>query len=40
MSALLITLRDIALLRTPAYEQFRDRKDAMRPAARPSWSTS
>jgi hypothetical protein len=30
MSALLITLRDIALLRTPAYEQFRDRKDAMR----------
>lgn len=30
MSALLITLRDIALLRTPAYEQFRDRKDAMK----------
>ncbi|HSN77326.1 MAG TPA: Yip1 family protein [Anaerolineae bacterium] len=30
MSALLLTLRDIVLLRTPAYEQFRDRKDAMR----------
>lgn len=30
MNALLITLRDIALLRTPAYEQFRDRKDAMK----------
>lgn len=30
MNALLISLRDIALLRTPAYEQARDRKDAMR----------
>lgn len=30
MSALLTTLRDIALLRTPAYEQFRDRPDAMK----------
>jgi hypothetical protein len=30
MSALLTTLRDIALLRTPAYEQWRDRPDAMR----------
>ncbi len=30
MSALLNNLRDIALLRTPAYEQFRDRKDAMK----------
>jgi hypothetical protein len=30
MKALLITLRDIALLRTPAYEQMRDRKDAMK----------
>jgi hypothetical protein len=30
MSALLTTLRDIALLRTPAYEQWRDRPDAMK----------
>lgn len=30
MSALMTTLRDILLLRTPAYEQFRDRKDAMK----------
>lgn len=30
MNALLIHLRDIALLRTPAYELARDRKDAMR----------
>jgi hypothetical protein len=30
MSALLATLRDIVLLRTPAYEQFRDRPDAMK----------
>lgn len=30
MNALLIHLRDIALLRTPAYELARDRKDAMK----------
>lgn len=30
MSALLATLRDIVLLRTPAYEQWRDRPDAMK----------
>jgi hypothetical protein len=30
MNALLSTLRDIVLLRTPAYEQFRDRQDAMK----------
>ena len=30
MSALLTMLRDVVLLRTPAYEQFRDRPDAMR----------
>jgi len=30
MNALLLTLRDIALLRTPAYEQWRDRPDAMK----------
>lgn len=30
MKALVTTLRDIVLLRTPAYEQWRDRPDAMR----------
>lgn len=30
MNALLLSLRDIVLLRTPAYEQFRDRPDAMK----------
>lgn len=30
MNALFSTMRDIVLLRTPAYEQFRDRPDAMK----------